>query len=178
MRLRRHIVFVVFSAALLSGCSLFSSSPKSRPSIASVKTVRLATARKYIGRLLWPVPHSALSSNFGQRWSEFHEGIDIRAPEGTPIYAAHSGQVVYSNDGLRGYGNLIVLKGDGILTVYGHNRKNRVSRGEFVQAGDQIADVGQSGKATGPHLHFETRVKDPTGKNVAVDPLVFFSRKS
>lgn len=161
---------------LLSSCSLFSSSQPKR-SVASQRTVKLTEARKFIGKLLWPVPESKISSSFGQRWSEFHEGLDIRAPEGTPIYAAHGGQVVYADHRLRGYGNLIVIKGDGILTVYGHNRRNLVDRGDTVQAGDHIADVGQTGKATGPHLHFETRVKDASGFNTAVDPLVFFPKK-
>jgi murein DD-endopeptidase MepM/ murein hydrolase activator NlpD len=118
-----------------------------------------------------------VSSRFGQRWSDFHEGIDIKASEGTPIYAAHSGTVVYSSNGLRGYGNMIVLKGEGLLTVYGHNRKNRVKVGDLVKIGDHIADLGKTGKATGPHLHFETRVKDASGQNIAVDPFVFFQQK-
>lgn len=143
----------------------------------SAKTVKLTQARKYVGALLWPVPHGKISSPFGQRWSDFHEGIDIRAAEGTPIYATHAGSVVYSNDDMRGYGNLIAIQGDGLMTVYGHNRENHVVPGDIVQAGDHIADVGETGKATGPHLHFETRVKDATGKNVAVDPMVFFAKR-
>lgn len=144
-----------------------------RPSTSSVKTVRLTKAKKYIGRLKWPA-RGRLSSKFGRRWTSFHEGVDVAAPSGTPIYAAHSGTVVYSGNGLRGYGNLVVVKTDYLSTVYAHNRRNLVRVGERVRRGEQIAEVGSTGKSTGPHLHFETRVRDSRGKNVAVDPLVFY----
>ncbi len=148
------------------------------PDQHSQKMVSLSAARRYIGKLAWPVTGAKVVSVFGQRWGTFHEGVDIAASEGVPILAAHAGQVVYSGDGIRGYGNLVVLKGDGILTIYGHNYSNEVSVGDVVEQGDEIAKVGQSGKATGPHLHFEVRVKDKDDKNVAVDPLVFYVAKS
>ncbi|MBX7145317.1 MAG: M23 family metallopeptidase [Oligoflexia bacterium] len=164
---------------ITSGCSIFGSSregvPRAkRPTASSAKTVKLSSARRYIGRLLWPVRGAELSSRFGDRWLSFHEGIDLSAPEGTPIYAAHDGIVVYSDDSIRGYGNVIVLRAEGLLTVYAHNRRNKVSKGQSVHRGDKIAEVGKTGKATGPHCHFETRIKDTAGQNVAVDPLVFF----
>ena len=83
---------------------------------------------------------------------------------------------MYSGRGIKGYGNIIVLKGESILTVYAHNDRNRVRTGEVVGAGDRIGDVGATGKASGPHLHFEVRVKDGKGKNVAVDPEEFLKR--
>ena len=144
------------------------------PDKESMKMVSLNTAKRYVTQLAWPVSSAKVSSTFGRRWYSFHEGVDLAANEGTPIRAAHDGEVVYSNDGLRGYGNLIVLKGEGILTVYGHNLKNEVRPGDRVKRGEEIAQVGSSGKSTGPHCHFETRVKDKNGKNAAVDPLVFF----
>ena len=144
----------------------------------SKKSLALGRSEREVGRLFWPTGRKGyLSSRFGRRWFSFHEGIDIAAVSGTPIYAAHSGTVVYSGAGLRGYGNLIVVKGDNLLTVYAHNRRNRVDKGEKVRRGEHIADIGQSGKATGPHLHFEVRVRDSSGKNVAVDPLSFFPGK-
>ena len=69
---------------------------------------------------------------------------------------------------------MVVIKGKGVLTVYAHNKKNRVRVGERVGKGKHIADLGSTGRSTGPHLHFEVRVKDSNGKNVAVDPLTFF----
>lgn len=139
-----------------------------------IAKLSLGAAQRYVGKLLWPVPGGTYSSAFGRRWLSFHEGIDISAPIGRPVYAAHDGIVVYSDDSLRGYGNVVVVKGDGLLTVYGHNSKNRVRVGRKVRRGELIADVGQTGKSTGPHLHFETRVKNNQGNNVAVDPLSFF----
>ncbi len=151
-------------------------SKESRPQAAAseARRVQLSDARRYVGKLLWPVSAGEVTSAFGYRWLTFHEGIDISGREGTPIYAAHDGTVVYSGQGLRGYGNLIVLKADGLLTVYAHNRRNLARRGERVRRGDKIAELGMSGKATGPHLHFETRIRDATGKNAAVNPMAFY----
>lgn len=73
--------------------------------------------------------------------------------------AAAAGQVLYAGDGLRGYGNLVVLQHAGdLLTVYAHNSELLVRTGERVTAGQLIARVGQTGNASGPHLHFEVRV--------------------
>lgn len=141
---------------------------------ASLRRIRLTGTKQYVGKLKWPVPGGKLISPFGYRDSRFHEGVDIKAPEGTPIYAAHDGVAVYSNDGLRGYGNLVAIKGDSLMTVYGHNSSNDVSPGDRVQRGQKIAEVGQTGRAQGPHLHFETRVRTDDDHWAAVDPLVFF----
>lgn len=148
------------------------------PQPASLRQVKLSKAARYVGKLAWPVggDGGTLSSEFGWRWLSFHEGIDISAPEGLPVVAAHDGQVVYSGSGIQGYGNLVVVKADGLLSVYAHNRKNRVRAGQNVRRGERIADVGMTGKSTGPHLHFETRIKDQSGKNAAVDPLVFLKK--
>ena len=114
------------------------------------------------GRFLWPVPHFyRVSSHFGPRGRRHHDGIDIPAPSGTPVVAVDAGVVIYSDNGIRGYGNLIVLAhGDDVFTVYAHNRKNNVSKGERVDKGQVIAHVGNTGRSTGPHLHFEIRVKN------------------
>lgn len=110
--------------------------------------------------LRWPLTtiRIVLGSPFGARWGKPHEGIDLPAPIGTPVFAAADGRVVYAGSGIRGYGNLVVLKHPGdLLTVYAHNSVLLVSQGQTVRAGDRIALVGQSGHATGPHLHFEVR---------------------
>ena len=152
------------------------STKRASSSKASYQTVKLSSAQRYVGRLKLPVPrsHARLTSKFGRRWFSFHEGVDFAAASGTSIYAAHGGRIVYSGNGLRGYGNLVILKSEGLLTVYGHNRSNLVRVGQFVKQGQRIALVGSTGKSTGPHLHFETRVKDKSGRYRAVDPLVFF----
>jgi murein DD-endopeptidase MepM/ murein hydrolase activator NlpD len=126
-----------------------------------------------IGNIMWPILGGPLTSKFGERWSKFHEGLDIAAPEGTLVFAAHEGVVEYSGDSLNGYGRAIILKGTNITTLYGHNSRLLVTEGRRVAKGDLIALTGATGHVTGPHLHFETRVKLPRGY-VAIDPLFFF----
>ena len=95
-----------------------------------------------------------------------HRGLDICAEEGTPISAARCGRVVYSGCGFSGYGNMIIIDhGAGVSTIYGHNRRNLACTGQLVNAGEQIAEVGQTGRATTPHCHFEVRTA-----NGVVDP--------
>jgi murein DD-endopeptidase MepM/ murein hydrolase activator NlpD len=95
------------------------------------------------------------TSCFGARWGVTHFGVDIAAPIGTPIYAATSG-VVQRAGAATGFGQAVyVLGNDGAVTVYGHVNRYFVSAGERVSAGEQIAEVGNRGQSTGPHLHFE-----------------------
>jgi murein DD-endopeptidase MepM/ murein hydrolase activator NlpD len=117
-------------------------------------------------RFIWPVPGGRLSSPFGKRDGRMHEGIDIAAAQGTPIVAAAAGEVLYSGDGIRGYGNLVMIRHAGdMVTVYAHNRRNHVREGQKVRQGEVIAEVGKTGRATGYHVHFEVRageqVRDP-----------------
>ncbi len=109
------------------------------------------------GTLLYPIPGGQMSSRFGPRNGKMHEGVDILAEEGTPILAADDGKVVYVGE-LRGYGNVVIIKHAGNLaTVYAHNKANLVKQDELVKRGRKIAKVGQTGKASTPHLHFEVR---------------------
>lgn len=125
------------------------------------------------GRFSWPVPHFyKVSSHFGPRGRKHHDGIDIPAPKGTPIVAVDTGVVIYSDDGIRGYGNMIVIAhGDDIFTVYAHNKSNKVDKGDRVDKGQVIAQIGNTGRSTGPHLHFEIRVK-----NKVRNPAQFLSK--
>lgn len=106
-----------------------------------------------------------ITSNFGARWGRNHNGIDIAGGIGDPIFAALDGMVSFS--GVQdGYGNVIIIKhGDGMETIYGHCSKLEKKVGDKVAKGDKIALVGNTGRSTGPHLHFELRVngepKDP-----------------
>jgi lipoprotein NlpD len=116
--------------------------------------------------LRWPMASGSLSSRFGPRNHSFHDGIDIAAPEGTPVYAARAGRVIYSDE-IPGYGNLVIVEHDrGFSTVYAHNSRNEVDVGEDVRAGEMISRVGRTGRTTGANLHFEVRLG-----NVAHDPL-------
>lgn len=108
----------------------------------------------------WPV-RGTVTSRFGTRRSpydrraEFHEGIDIAAPNGTAVKATGAGTVVYAG-WHSGYGRKVVIDhGYGYQTAYAHNSKINVSVGTTVKRGDVIAYVGSSGRSTGPHLHYE-----------------------
>jgi murein DD-endopeptidase MepM/ murein hydrolase activator NlpD len=100
-----------------------------------------------------------VTSEFGIRNGRPHKGIDIAASVGEPIYAALDGKVAYVGT-QRGYGNVIILEHDNyVMTVYAHNESNLVRLGETVKKGQPIGTLGKTGSTTGPHLHFEYRVK-------------------
>jgi len=105
---------------------------------------------------LWPVS-GAIGSPFGRRNGRPHEGIDLKAPAGTPVRAAEFGRVVTSGP-LGTYGNVVAIRHAGtFVTVYAHNEANLVAPGDWVSRGQIIARVGRTGNATAPHLHFEIR---------------------
>jgi len=107
-------------------------------------------------RFSWPI-QGEISSLFGMRHGRRHDGLDIRSPPGTPVAAAADGEVVFAKR-MRGYGNLVLLKHrDDYFTVYAHNSVNLAKVGAKVKKGQIIAKVGRTGRATGPHLHFEVR---------------------
>lgn len=115
-----------------------------------------------------PLPNSRVSSNYGGRTmggrAENHSGLDLAAPSGTPIYATGPGIVTKSGWGT-GYGQYVEINhGNGYLTRYAHASRLIARVGEQVQAGDHIANVGCTGRCTGPHLHYEV-VKDGQRKN-------------
>jgi murein DD-endopeptidase MepM/ murein hydrolase activator NlpD len=121
-------------------------------------------------QLLWPVVDGRFGRGFGftrrVRRDLPHNGVDIGAPQGTVVRAAADGLVVYSDNGLRGFGNCVmVLHKNGWLTLYAHNLRTTVQAGYQVKRGERIALVGQTGYAWGPHLHFELRdngrLRDP-----------------
>ncbi|WP_430334728.1 M23 family metallopeptidase [Rhodococcus sp. ACT016] len=110
-----------------------------------------------------------LTSSYGPRWGTHHNGIDIGANLGTPIFSAADGVVINAGPA-SGFGQWVrVQHDDGAITVYGHVDTYIVSVGERVLAGEQIATVGNRGQSTGPHLHFE--VWDPDGYQV--DPQIW-----
>jgi lipoprotein NlpD len=104
----------------------------------------------------WPV-EGGVSSSFGRRRMGWHRGIDIVAAPGTPIVATAPGMVVAS--GVEGrYGRVVKLAHEnGFVSVYAHNTENLVELGQWISAGQVIATVGRTGRATGEHLHFEIR---------------------
>lgn len=122
-----------------------------------------------VGTSVITVPsRGIISSGFGERWGKIHEGIDIAASLGIPIYSAFNGVVEYSG-WEEGYGNLVQIKSEGnIETLYGHCSSLSVKVGEQVKKGDKIGNVGSTGNSTGPHVHFEVRIN-----GIAVNPMQY-----
>ena len=116
-----------------------------------------------------PVTGARLTSGFGGRWGRLHAGIDLAAPIGTPEYAVMDGIVLEAGPS-SGYGNAVYIQHDnGDVTVYGHMEKILVEAGQVVRAGETIALLGNRGRSTGPHLHFEVHVGGLNGQKI--DPI-------
>ena len=147
--------------------SNYSSNPNSYTSNANNYTA--SANNPYSSWLIaHPLPNSRVSSNYGGRTmngrAERHSGLDLAAPSGTPIYATGPGVVTKSGWGT-GYGQYVeVNHGNGYLTRYAHASSLIARVGDRVAAGDHIANVGCTGRCTGPHLHYEV-VKDGQRKN-------------
>ncbi|CAM3248699.1 M23 family metallopeptidase [Deinococcus saxicola] len=140
-----------------------SSSSSSRTSAATVRTA--STSNRGDG-WLWPLSrYNTISSGYGERTlegdSEMHYGVDIVAPLGTPVRAARSGRVLESRpDFERGWGWTVVIEHpDGWITRYAHLSVNLIRKGELVNQGQAIGRVGNTGRSTGPHLHFGTYLR-------------------
>lgn len=133
---------------------------KMEPNTIAKGTKQIVIAKsnsKVSSNLGRPARKYMIFSRYGKRGSGFHTGIDLSMPSGSPIYSAESGTVVFSgNQG--SYGLVVTIDhGKGIKTLYSHNSKNLVSVGDVIEKGQLIAKSGQTGRATGPHLHFEVR---------------------
>jgi lysozyme family protein len=116
--------------------------------------------------LAWPL-RGPLGSLFGPRGYVFHAGIDVKAPAGAPVTAAAPGRVVWAGYRAGGWGLLVTIAhGDDVRTMYAHLSRVAVRLGERVGVGTRVGRVGATGDATGPHLHFEVRLR-----GAAVDPL-------
>jgi murein DD-endopeptidase MepM/ murein hydrolase activator NlpD len=111
-----------------------------------------------ISKLRWPVRGRTVAS-YGQRDSgSVNDGIDISVPEGTPIKAAENGVVIYAGNGLKEFGNTVLVRhADGLVTVYGHASELKVKRGQKIKRGEELATTGMTGNAKAPKLHFEVR---------------------
>lgn len=119
-----------------------------------------------------PTTSRLVTSNFGARWGRQHKGLDIKVYIGDTIRAAFSGKVrIVRNEGARkGYGKYIVIRhNNGLETIYGHLSKQLVRENQTVRAGQSIGLGGNTGRSTGSHLHFETRLC-----GVALNPAIFF----
>jgi murein DD-endopeptidase MepM/ murein hydrolase activator NlpD len=131
---------------------------------ATLRALRATPARSPV-RLLWPV-RARMTEPFGPRGNTFHAGIDLPAPEGTPVTAAGFGRVaIAAYDS--GWGNFVVVQHRfGLRSLYAHLSSIHVSVGEAVSAGQRVGRVGSTGRAQGAHLHFELLLR---GANI--DPM-------
>ncbi len=129
------------------------------------ETVEVAAVAQIVKRgtksrptYMYPVSNWNVTSNFGYRWGRLHAGTDVGIPTGTTVRASRSGKIITAG-WLGGYGNCVMIDhGDGVTTIYGHLSQVLVSVGQYVDQGEQIALSGNTGRSTGPHLHFEIRV--------------------
>lgn len=112
-----------------------------------------------------------MTSNFGRRGRRYHYGVDIKAQTGDTIYAAFDGKIRVRSFERRGYGYYIVIRHvNGLETVYGHLSKFLIEENDFVKSGQPIGLAGNTGRSTGPHLHFETRfLGKPINPNFIID---------
>ena len=132
---------------------------------ATLRALRRGPPRSIL-RFAWPIA-APIGDRFGPRGAMFHTGLDFPAPYGTPVSAAGYGCVASVGWDPSGYGNLVVIRHRfGMTSWYAHLSSIAVSRGTCLLAGARVGTVGATGRATGPHLHFELRLR-----GAAVDPL-------
>jgi murein DD-endopeptidase MepM/ murein hydrolase activator NlpD len=113
-----------------------------------------------------------IGDRFGPRGNRFHTGLDFPAPTGTRVTAAGRGTVAFAGWDSGGYGNTVVIEHPlGVRSLYAHLSRIAVNKGATVSAGDAVGRVGSTGVSTGPHLHFEVRLR-----GAAIDPLTALRR--
>jgi murein DD-endopeptidase MepM/ murein hydrolase activator NlpD len=137
--------------------------------VAGAATIAALAAPRPVSplSLAWPLRVVRIGDPFGPRGNRFHAGIDLVAARGTPVAAAGSGRVVWAGFRPGGWGLLVTIAHrDGVRSMYAHLSRVDVKLGQRVATGERIGLVGGTGDATGPHLHFELRVR-----SAAVDPL-------
>jgi len=123
-----------------------------------------------LANIMYTPSRGGITSPFGVRWGKMHNGIDIGASMGDPIYAAIDGKVCCT-EWENGYGNVIKIDhGEGVQTIYAHCSSIGVKLGEDVKKGEKIGQVGSTGRSTGPHVHFEVRID-----NVPQNPLKYLN---
>ncbi len=143
------------------------------PSLSAPDTY-LPDSPGQINGYIWPAK-GVLTSGYGRRWGRMHRGIDIAASIGTPIFAVAPGVIVSAGWNSGGYGNLVEIQHpDGSVTLYAHNNRILVRRGQEVAQGQQISEMGSTGRSTGPHLHFEVH---PNGRG-PVNPIAYLPPRS
>lgn len=162
-------LIISFSFTLLS-CS---SPVKKREQVSAEPTDEIHLAQykeqKHRNYFDWPVDTARMTRGYLPNRRKPHLGLDLAAPKGTPVYAAHDGTIIYAGRDFRGYGQMVMIEGaQGWASLYAHFSKIQVREGQKISQGEQIGSMGRSGRATGVHLHFEIRkISGP------IDPLLY-----
>jgi murein DD-endopeptidase MepM/ murein hydrolase activator NlpD len=158
-----------FLAVFLAGLLLAISTPKLTQAMPS--TMPTSDPVNPYPEFIYPA-QGVLTSGYGWRWGRMHKGIDIAAAVGTPIVASAEGIVIFASWNRGGYGNLIEISHlNGSKTLYAHNSRLLVHKGDYVEQGQVIAEMGSTGHSTGPHCHFEIH---RMGKG-AVNPIAYLN---
>lgn len=166
--------FFIFQLSLLSVVACAGKSHRKHEVVESgIPTMDRDTAMEKIAAVspsnfVWPLQENVLVNYYGWRHRRMHEGVDIRAFTGTPVFAAAEGEVIFSGRS-KGYGKMIAVRHHGGWnTIYAHLSKLSARAGDRIKQGELIGASGNTGRSRGPHLHFELRKgSDP------VDPVVY-----
>ena len=135
---------------------------------------RKAKAEREAKRWVKAIRNGRITSDFGPRWGRTHDGLDIGAPMGTPLYAMSTGTVIFSDE-VFSFGNKVEIRyWDGTVSWYGHLSRRDVRAGDTVRPGDRVGLVGSTGHSFGPHLHIEIH---PTGGDNPIDPYPWLARR-
>lgn len=172
MNMRWIFVLLLFLAA---GCAGFSGPGEFRSPVLTSPLQHRPSLYDELGHpgFMWPVDELKLSRGFKSH-GKAHYGVDLRGSRGSKIYAAAPGVVIYTGQGFSGYGRLVIIEHEGgWATFYSHLERIVARQGQHIQRGEVLGYMGDSGRATGVHLHFEVRRnKQP------VDPLPLLERIS
>lgn len=174
----KALAFILLGAGLFSACSSIrtrsqrSVSAQSGSSVVTSESVDFNSSAPQYHQAVqfdWPVDRARLTQGFKAGKRRRHLGIDLAGPRGTPVLSAHSGMVIYAGRDFRGFGKMILIEnGRGWATLYAHLDKFLVSEGQKIRIGETIGLLGNTGRTTGPHLHFEIRKE-----KLPVDPLMY-----
>jgi murein DD-endopeptidase MepM/ murein hydrolase activator NlpD len=154
-----------------------SSKDKAKTSTTSVANANTSAAKESSTqgsqvRFVWPLTGTIIRYYGKGADGRINDGIDIASSVGQKVVAAADGEVIISDDRLKGYGNMVVIQHAGkYVTLYAHNRVNLVQKGDTVKQGQVIAEVGDTGRANMPHLHFEVR-----RETTSLDPLTILPK--
>ncbi len=135
-----------------------SSSSSKQTKIAKKPIISRSTPKRAGSKFEWPVEGQLLSSYGPKKGGLHNDGVNIKAPKGTPVRAAENGVVVYAGRELKGFGNLVLVRhADRWVTAYAHMDRLHIKRGQEIKRGQTLGTVGSTGSVSVPQLHFETR---------------------